>query len=119
MNETLFFADASYLSIQVYGLAIVISMLVAVVIRGVVSVLSAVKDKKADVTANPVVVSKDDGDHIAAIAAAIWAVAGPHRIVHIESAERGRVWVTEGRLTHHASHAVERRSRQWDPKAKQ
>ncbi|MBT8420548.1 MAG: hypothetical protein KJO08_06765 [Gammaproteobacteria bacterium] len=119
MNETLSFADASYLSIQVYGLAIVISLLVAVVIRGVVGVLSKL-EKKVDVASPTDVVATDKhgNDHIAAIAAAVWAVVGPHRIIHIESRERGQVWTAEGRLVHHASHAVNRQLKQRNSRPK-
>nr|VFJ71133.1 MAG: hypothetical protein BECKFM1743A_GA0114220_105772 [Candidatus Kentron sp. FM]VFJ71788.1 MAG: hypothetical protein BECKFM1743C_GA0114222_106131 [Candidatus Kentron sp. FM]VFK19157.1 MAG: hypothetical protein BECKFM1743B_GA0114221_106001 [Candidatus Kentron sp. FM] len=100
--------EAILLSMQVYGLAIVISLLVAVVVRGVVSTLS-VLEKKADAPAPSAVstmVDEDDEDHIVAISAAVWAMIGPHRIVHIESRGRGRIWTAEGRFAHHASHTV-------------
>lgn len=95
---------------QVYGLAIVISLLVAVVVRGVVSALS-VLEKKTDAPASPaisIIVSKSNDDHIVAISAAVWAMIGPHRIVHIESTGRGQIWTAEGRFAHHASHDMER-----------
>ena len=94
---------------QVYGLAIVISMLVAVMIRLVVVSLSAVKREPAAVT-TPAQPQVDlAGDHIAAIAAAIYGVLGAHRIVHIEDRGRGFAWTAEGRAAHHASHAIAKR----------
>lgn len=110
--------EYTLLSIQVYGLAIVISMLVAVVIRVVVGILSGLKKKTHAVAVSAYAAPVDEyaGDHVAAIAAAVWAVAGPHRIVHIEPSAHGRVWTSEGRFTHHASHAVEHRSVNWNQK---
>ena len=99
------------LSIQVYGLAILISFLVAVMIRIVVKTLSTMKKKPAAPAVEPAVpVAVDDTkDHIAAIAAAVYAMSGVHRIVHIEPTRRGAVWTAEGRLAHHASHNVPHR----------
>ena len=97
------------LTVQVYGLAVVISLLVAVMIRGVVSTLSSFKKAPAAPPAAPapVPIATEGGqDHVAAIAAAVYAVLGAVRIVHIEDAGRGAVWTTEGRLAHHASHNV-------------
>ncbi len=44
--------------------------------------------------------------HIAAISAAVAAMVGPHRIVHIEPVHHGLGWQAEGRAAHHGSHAV-------------
>ncbi|MFN3076699.1 MAG: hypothetical protein ABT940_07455 [Alphaproteobacteria bacterium] len=52
-----------------------------------------------------------DGGEIAAIAAAVYAVLGSHRIVRIESAG-GSGWVNEGRMMHHASHSLSRHTAQ-------
>ena len=101
------------LSVQVYLLGIVISFLVAFLIRGVVNTLSAIK-KKPPVPEAPVASSaavdflKSD---IPAIAAAVYETLGEHRIVHIESAGHGVGWTAEGRLTHHTSHNIARRPR--------
>nr|VFJ43406.1 MAG: hypothetical protein BECKDK2373B_GA0170837_100557 [Candidatus Kentron sp. DK]VFJ58704.1 MAG: hypothetical protein BECKDK2373C_GA0170839_106713 [Candidatus Kentron sp. DK] len=112
--------EYTLLSIQVYGLAIVISMLVAVMIRGVVGVLSVLEKKTeaASVPAGPIASASGDDGHIAAITAAVWAMSGHFRIVHIEPGGRGQVWTTEGRLAHHASHAVEHHSGHWNTKRK-
>ena len=104
-------SESFLLAFQVYGLAIVISMLVAVMIRVVVASLSAVKrqpDAVAPQAAAPVDIA---GDHIAAIAAAVYAALGAHRIVHIEERGRGFAWTAEGRAAHHASHAITKRSK--------
>nr|VFJ46954.1 MAG: hypothetical protein BECKFW1821A_GA0114235_101425 [Candidatus Kentron sp. FW]VFJ56227.1 MAG: hypothetical protein BECKFW1821B_GA0114236_102616 [Candidatus Kentron sp. FW] len=100
--------EYTLLSIQVYALAIVISLLVAVMIRGVVSTLSALGNKTSATIETPdtIVVNESNDDHIAAVTAAVWAMVGPYRIVHIEPTDRGRVWATESLLTHHTSHAV-------------
>nr|VFK51832.1 MAG: hypothetical protein BECKTUN1418D_GA0071000_10126 [Candidatus Kentron sp. TUN] len=107
--------EHTLLSIQVYALAIVISLLVAVMIRGVVITLSVLGEKTSVTAAiaDPVMVDKSDDNHIAAITAAVWATVGPYRIVHIESTDRGRIWATQGLLTHHTSHAVGNRTKRW------
>ncbi len=48
-------------------------------------------------------------DHIAAISAAVSAVLGAHRIVHIEPAPHGPGWTVGGRAAQHGSHAVAHR----------
>nr|VFK10763.1 MAG: hypothetical protein BECKLPF1236A_GA0070988_100437 [Candidatus Kentron sp. LPFa]VFK27271.1 MAG: hypothetical protein BECKLPF1236C_GA0070990_100447 [Candidatus Kentron sp. LPFa] len=108
------------LSVQMYLLAVVISLLVAVMIRGVVVTLSML-GKKSSVTmpaADPIAVGRSDEDHIAAVTAAVWAVVGPYRIVHIEPTDRGRGWASESLFTHHASHAVEHHPKRWESKQK-
>lgn len=46
-------------------------------------------------------------DHeVAVISAAVAAVIGAHRIVHIEPGFQGIGWQAEGRAAHHGSHAV-------------
>jgi hypothetical protein len=100
------------LTVQVYLLAIVISFLVALLIRGVVSLLSSIKKKpavpEAPIAQTPVDFLKTD---IPAIAAAVYAVLGAHRIVHIESRGHGAGWAAEGRLAHHTSHNIARQPR--------
>lgn len=95
----------------IYGIVIVVSMLVALVIRGIVLVLSrqAQDTVKAPVkpvpTAQPTIAGGVPQEHIAAIAAAVAAMMGAHRIVHIEAASRGFGWTAEARTVHHTSHA--------------
>lgn len=54
----------------------------------------------SDFAAHP---ANDDGD-IAAIAAAVYAMLGCYRIVHIEDANGGQRWAAEGRWMHQISH---------------
>ncbi len=95
----------------IYGIVIVISMLVAAVIRGIVVLLSRqaahaeakAPAKPAPVVAKPAVVGIPQ-EHIAAISAAVAMMMGAHRIVRIEMANRGFGWTSEARVTHHTSH---------------
>nr|WP_294529307.1 hypothetical protein [uncultured Rhodopila sp.] len=43
-------------------------------------------------------------DDIVAIAAAVHAMMGAHRIVHLESTRTGQTWAAEGRWMHQTSH---------------
>lgn len=43
-------------------------------------------------------------EDVVAIAAAVAAMVGEHRILHIEPQQRGGEWSTAGRLEHHHSH---------------
>jgi hypothetical protein len=76
--------------------------------------LNRVRNAARAVPAAPLPVPVDDlaaaagpeaGDHVAAIAAAVFAtVSGAHRIVRIEPGHSGEGWAAEGRLAHHGSH---------------
>jgi hypothetical protein len=100
-------------TLWMYGLAIVVSLAIAVVIKLIVVVLNALERKPAAAraaTAPPPVPTFDVGaDHVAAISAAVYVMIGSHRIVHIEDTRRGGEWVVEGRLAHHGSHSAARR----------
>ena len=95
----------------IYGIVIIISMLVAVVIRGIVLVLSrqaAQAEAKAPAKPAPAAQPAVAGipqEHLAVITAAVAAMMGAHRIVHIEMASRGFGWTSEARTVHHTSHA--------------
>lgn len=95
----------------IYGIVIVISMLVAVVIRGIVWVLSRqAQEEPVKAPAKPAPVAQPalagiPQEHIAAIAAAVAAMMGAHRIVRIEAPSRGFGWTAEARTVHHTSHA--------------
>lgn len=97
----------------IYGIVIVISMLVAVVIRGIVLVLSrqaAKAETEAPAKPAPVAAAQPalagiPQEHLAVITAAVAAMMGAHRIVHIEMASRGFGWTAEARTVHHTSHA--------------
>ncbi|MFZ1829434.1 MAG: OadG family protein [Candidatus Competibacteraceae bacterium] len=96
----------------IYGIVIIVSMLVAAVIRGIVWVLSrqaAQAEAKAPIKPVPAAaqpaLSGIPQEHLAVIAATVAAMMGAHRIVRIEMANRGFGWTAEARTTHHTSHA--------------
>ena len=93
----------------VYGLAIIVSLAVAVVIKVIVVALNMLERKPAE-PAQPIAVPQApfavEADHIAVIAAAVHAMIGANRIVHIEAAPHHSGWAAEGRLAHHVSHAL-------------
>ena len=103
-------SDVIVKALWIYGIAIVVSMAVAVVIKIIVVVLNAF-ERKPEATAKPAPTAAPApafdllADHVAAISAAVYSVIGAHRIVHIEE-QRHAEWVVEGRLAHHTSHAV-------------
>jgi Na+-transporting methylmalonyl-CoA/oxaloacetate decarboxylase gamma subunit len=106
--------DKIVLSFQMYALAIVISFLVAALVRVLVNTLSRMQKKPEAPTAKSApkpVVADDPDEEVAAIAAAVYALLGARRIVRIEPADVGRGWVGGGRMAHHASHAVPRKPR--------
>jgi hypothetical protein len=100
--------DYVLLSIKIYALAIVISMAVAVMIKLIVLVASGRKPQARPVVQprGTVAAAGPPAEHVAAIAAAIYAYLGAHRIVHIEERSRNRAWTAEGRTAHHVSHNV-------------
>jgi hypothetical protein len=102
-------------ALWIYGLAAVVSMLIAAVIKLIVVLLNLAERR---VVAAPAAVPAPApalvpapalhdlaADHLAAIAAAVHATIGAHRIVHIDDG-RGGGWSAEGRHAHHASHAL-------------
>ncbi|HYN59438.1 MAG TPA: hypothetical protein VET87_07785 [Rubrivivax sp.] len=103
-------------ALWIYGLAAVVSILIAAVIKAIVVLLNMFEAKPAAATASrpavaPAPVGPDiAADHIAAICAAAYAVIGAHRIVRIDDLRSGRGWSIEGRQSHHSSHAVPTRA---------
>ena len=97
-------------ALWIYGLAIIVSLAVAVVIKVIVVALNLLERKPAapaqpaQPAAVPPAAFAVEADHLAVIAAAVHAMSGAHRIVHIEAAPRHSGWAAEGRLVHHASH---------------
>ena len=98
----------------IYGIVIVVSMLVALVIRGIVMVLSRQAEKEAAkapakpasaAAPQPILTGGVPQEHIAVITAAVAAMLGSHRVVHIETPDRGFGWTAEARSSHHTSHA--------------
>jgi len=104
-------------ALWIYGLAAVVSMLIAATIKVIVWLLNLAERKPAAEAPAPgaasarplpasVPVTADiPAEHVAAIAAAISATAGALRIVHIEDLHGARTWSAEGRSVHHQSHA--------------
>ena len=96
-----------FLSISVFGLAIAISLLVAVVIRGIVVLVS--RRSATEAAPQPKTPAAPEGiqaAEVAAISAALYAVIGTHRIVRVARADRDHGWTREGRAAHHSSHNV-------------
>ena len=98
-------------TLWIYGLAIVVSLLIAVVIKLIVVLLGRGEQRTASaqqpVAVTPAPASGIPPDHLVVIAAAASAVFGDQRIVHIEETRRRAGWLAEGRQAHHASHGVE------------
>lgn len=99
-------------AVWIYALAIAVALAVAAAIRGMTALLAAWGARHATqpTRAEPAA-SEIPAEHVAAIAAALQAALGAHRIVHIETSRRGAGWGAEGRLQQHASHDVEHHHR--------
>jgi Na+-transporting methylmalonyl-CoA/oxaloacetate decarboxylase gamma subunit len=102
MNQPILF------SLQVYGIAIVIAMLVAVLIKFMVFVTGRLERSTAAKTVPqgevcPVAQGIPDED-VVALSAAIFAAIGAHHILHISPTSR--TWSSNGRAAQHTSHAV-------------
>ncbi|MCM8596846.1 hypothetical protein [Accumulibacter sp.] len=89
-------------ALQVYGIAIVISALVAVLIKVLVGMTSRFEKSRAPEvptgTVCPVGLGVPDED-VAALSAAIFVAIGPHRILHIAPTHHG--WAAGARATQH------------------
>ena len=97
------------LSITIYGLAIVISLLVAALIKGIVVALPLLPRREAMQAERPLGPAVDiPPEHLAAIAATMATVMGPSHIIHIEDRSRPATWAAEGRMIHQTSHAMAR-----------
>jgi hypothetical protein len=102
-------ADIWSKTLWIYALAVVVAMVIAVVIKLIVLVLDRIERKTmprpAPVPAAPAFDLA--ADHVVAIAAAVHALIGAHRVVRIEPSRRQAGWRAEGRHAHHASHGQE------------
>lgn len=94
-------------ALQIYGIAIVISMLVAVMIKVLVALTGRVKKPAAAVQApqvsakiKPPVQTGVPAEVVAAISAALATAMGPHRVLHI--AESSQSWSHSGRSAQHS-----------------
>jgi len=104
-------SDLIPLSLGIYGIAIVISFLVALLIKGIVVALPLLRraaKQEAGPHATPVPAAAVPAEHVAAIAATVAAMAGEHHIIHIDDRGRDAVWTAEGRMIHQTSHAISR-----------
>ena len=90
-------------------LAVIISFGVAVVIRVITVALGVIKTSAPSTPAGQPVAAAPTStapppEHVAAIAAAVTAIVGAHRIVHIEPRDTMRGWVAAGRSEQQGSH---------------
>jgi hypothetical protein len=99
-------------AIFAYGMMAVVAMLCALLIRGIVVALASAQERtkaKAAALPTPVIVSvsplRDENAEIAAaIAAAVHAVIGAHRLIRIGEARPAYTWTSEIRSRLHTSH---------------
>jgi hypothetical protein len=101
-----------------YLITVVVALLAAVMIRGIVLALEGAKKTRARrvavVTPVQVAVAPEEGQkedtaaHVAAIAAAIYAVVGAERLIYIGEARPSYGWATTGRALHQTSHSPKR-----------
>lgn len=114
-------ADGVTIGLIGYGLMVVVSLAAAVLIRGIVIALQGMqKAQKARAAAAPgpaaVQISVEPeaepvderARHVAAIAAAVYAVVGAHRLVYIGEGRPSIGWTTTGRTIHQTSHMPKR-----------
>lgn len=103
-------------TLTVAGLAVLVSMLVAVVIHGIVNVLGRSRVPKAPAVPTLLpppdtgVANRPPPAHIAAIAAAVSTVLDGGRVVHIEPRPQDAAWAAAGRQAHRSSHNLGRRA---------
>ncbi|WP_301102838.1 hypothetical protein [Propionivibrio sp.] len=94
------FSLATIKAIQIYGIAIAVSMFVAVLIKLLVLVTSRVKPAVAPQKPIEMATAVIPDEVIAAISAALAVFNGPHRILHIGESKRS--WANEGRIAQHS-----------------
>lgn len=97
-------------ALWIYGLATVVAMLIAALIKVIVAVLGrldrAPAPRPVPQALPPAAAAAIPPEHVAAIGAAVCASIGAHRILHIESQRGAGRWGAEGRSVQHRSHAV-------------
>lgn len=108
----------------IYGLAAAVAMLIATVIKGLVNALNALQARTAGqvqratpaaaapvqiFAAAPAVPPGIPAAHVAAIAAAVQALDGAHRVVRIDDQHGSGGWAEQGRAAHHQSHSASSR----------
>jgi hypothetical protein len=101
------FSLAVIKALQIYGIAALIAMFVAVLIRAMVKITGRLEKTPVSAqqvpqgTVCPVFLGIPEED-VAALSAAIFAVMGPHHILHIS--ETPHAWSSQGRAAQHMSH---------------
>ena len=105
--------DLIGLSAGIFLLAAAISMVVALLIKGVVAALPLIEGRARSESGAAAAAAAPQPDaetvppeHVAAIGAAITAILGEHHILRIEDRGRSGVWTAEGRMIHHTSHTI-------------
>lgn len=102
-------SSAIGMSAFAFGLMTVIALLCAVLIRVIVAGLARAQSARTTAAPTPVSVSvtearDETAAHVAAVAAAVYAVIGAHRLVRIGEPGRSPIWSTLGRTQHQTSH---------------
>ncbi len=96
---------AIFKSLQVYGIAIAVSLIVALLIKALVALTARLERREAVGmpvplgTVCPVGEGVPDED-VAALSAAIYVAIGPHRILHI--AQSSHRWASGARAAQHS-----------------
>lgn len=98
----------------IYGLAAAVSMLIAGVIKAMVKLLNLAARPPVQAPAPRAAVPAPaalqvPAEHVAAIAAAVHATVGTHRIVQIDDTRGGAGWRAEGRAAQHRKLAPQMR----------
>jgi hypothetical protein len=98
----------------IWGLAAAVSMLIAGVIKVLVKLLNLAARPPVPASAVPAAVAEPalqpvPPEHVAAIAAAVHACTGTHRIVQIDDTRGGAGWRAEGRIAQHRKLAPQMR----------
>jgi hypothetical protein len=94
-------------TLWVLAITVGVSLLVALLVRALVTLTARVERAVSSAAPQARVCPIDEGipdEDVAAVFAAIYAVIGPHRLVHIGMGGHGRSWIAEGRVAHHGSH---------------
>jgi len=101
------FSTALVTSLQVYGIAIGVSFFVAALIKLMVFIMARLERPVPKIVAAPKAAAAPEGaipdEVVAVITAAVAAISGSHRILHISEAHSS--WADGGRAAHHASHS--------------
>ncbi len=98
----------------IYGLAAAVSMLIAGVIKAMVTLLNLADRDRAGALVPPAALPEPapqpvPPEHLAAIAAAVHVALGAQRVVQIDDTRGGTGWRAEGRIAQHRKLAPQMR----------